>query len=165
MNLKDDYIRANCCKPNEGDDIIGYYSHDNIIKVHRADCANLKKADQSRLVMLEWKNILTTGPETPGDNFVDLDETDFRILKLHREYGVDYSLKVARMLHLDKQAVFDSHNKMRDMGLLERVEPRNIQYRKGIVDNRWIKHRNHTYYDLTDKGRLYLEFYLKGNKP
>jgi len=165
MNLKEDYIRANCCKPDEGDAIVGYYSHDNIIKVHRADCPNLTKADQSRLVMLEWKNILTDGPETPGEDFTDLDETDFRIMKLHREYGVDYSHKVARMLHLDKQAVFDRHNKLREMGLLERVEPRIIQYRKGIVDNRWIKHRNHTYYDLTDKGRLYLDHYLKGNAP
>lgn len=165
MNLKEDYIRAKCCKPNEGDATVGYYSHDNIIKVHRADCPNLTKADQSRLVMLEWKDILTAEPETPGEDFDNLDETDFRIMKLHRKYGVDYSHKVARMLHLDKQAVFDSHDKLREMGLLERVEPRIIQYRKGIVDNRWIKHRNHTYYDLTDKGRLYLDHYLKGNAP
>ena len=65
------------------------------------------------------------------------------------------------MLHVSKQAVFDSHKKMREMKLLKRVEPLMIQYRKGVVDNKWIKHRNHTYYELTDKGNQYLDFYLK----
>ena len=49
---------------------------------------------------------------------------------------------------------------MREMGLLERVEPLIIQYRKGIVDNKWIKHRNHTYYGLTSKGESYLRYHI-----
>lgn len=159
MNLKEEYTIANCCRPAETDSIIGYYSHNNIIKVHRANCANLRKADQSRLVTLEWRNIIDNKVETPEEDYKLLDATDFRILKHHFDYGVDYSLKMARMLYLDKELVFERHTKLREMGLLERVEPRIIQYRKGIVDNRWIKHRNHTYYDLTDKGRLYLGHY------
>ena len=38
----------------------------------------------------------------------------------------------------------------------ERVEPLMIRYRKNIVKGKWIKHRNHTYYELTEKGRKYL---------
>ncbi|MFH2049803.1 MAG: DUF2250 domain-containing protein, partial [bacterium] len=80
-----------------------------------------------------------------------------------REYGVDYSLVVARKLNIPKQAAFDCHKKLREMGLLERVKPLIIQYRKGIVDNKWIKHRNHTYYDLTDKGKSYLDCYINSD--
>ncbi len=159
MKLKEDYTLASCCNPAQSDNIVGYYSHNNIIKVHRADCSNLQKADQTRLVSLEWANILTEDTPKPSEDFDGLTETDFAVLLHHANFGVDYSLKVAAVLHIDKQAVFDSHARLRDMGLLERVEPRIIQYRKGIVDNRWIKHRNHTYYDLTSKGRLYLEHY------
>ena len=63
---------------------------------------------------------------------------------------------------LDKQTVFDRHRKLREMGLLERVTATMVRYRKGIVDNKWIKHRNHTYFDLTDRGRKYLHHYLAG---
>ncbi len=160
MKLKADYIRANCCQPIENDSITGYYSYDNFIKVHKSECTNLQKADQSRLVALEWKDILSETAFEPDDDYNSLDETDFRVLNHHKRYGVDYSLKVARVLHLEKQSVFDSHNKLRETGLLERVEPRIIQYRKGIVDNKWIKHRNHTYYNLTPKGEKYLEYFL-----
>jgi len=155
--LKDDYIIANCCAPSENDEIIGYYSHNNIIKVHRNGCSNLVKADPARLVMLEWKDILAADDFKPGKDYEELDNIDWRILKHHLAYGVDYSLKVAAMLHLDKQAVFDSHTKLRAMKLLARVKPLMMQYRKGIAKNKWIKHRNHTYYDLTDKARKYLE--------
>ncbi|MFH2037144.1 MAG: DUF2250 domain-containing protein, partial [Candidatus Zixiibacteriota bacterium] len=90
--------------------------------------------------------------------------TDFKIMNHHKIYGVDYSLKVARMLNLDKQIVFDSHKKLRDLNLLERVKELMMQYRKGIVDNKWIKHRNHTYYNLTEKGEQYLTHYLNQKK-
>lgn len=162
IRLKEPYIRSNCCSPSPHDPITGYHSHDGIqIKVHRADCANLNKADEARLVALEWNDILDEPELEPEDDYASLDEIDWRVMKLHREVGVDYSLKVARLLHIEKQAAFDSHQKLREMGLLERVEPLIIQYRKGIVDNKWIKHRNHTYYDLTDKGNRYLDYHLK----
>lgn len=164
MKLKEEYILANCCRPKPEQKITGYYSHDGLIKVHRADCPNLDKTDPERLMTLAWKDIIEADDPVPGNDFKSLAENDFRILKHHRQYGVDYSLKVAAILHLDKQSVFDSHRKLRDMKLLERVKPLIIQYRKNIVDNKWIKHRNHTYYDLTDKGRLYLRHYLKSEE-
>lgn len=164
MKLKEDYILANCCAPQENDNIIGYYSHNNIIKVHKDDCSNLDKTDSARLVRLEWKDILAPEMSRPDDDYHNLDETDWLIMQHHRTFGVDYSLKVAAMLHIDKQKVFDSHTKLREMKLLERVKPLIMQYRKGIVKNKWIKHRNHTYYELTDRGRNYLEYYLR-EKP
>jgi hypothetical protein len=154
--IKPPYVLARCCSPTPRDPITGYHSHEKAIKVHRADCANLLKAEPSRLVMLRWPDITQDDDPRPGVDIETLSETDFNILDHHRRFGVDYSLKVAQILQLAPQIVFDSHQKLRAMKLLVRVEPTMIQYRKGIVDNRWVKHRNHTYYQLTEKGRLYL---------
>ncbi|MEZ5359361.1 MAG: DUF2250 domain-containing protein [Candidatus Zixiibacteriota bacterium] len=160
IRVKDDYTIANCCHPTMDDTIIGYYSHTNIIKVHRHDCTNLNKTDSSRLVELSWNDILADEDFTPGDDYASLSEFDFAVLIHHAEYGVDYSNKVAAVLHAGKQDVYDTHTKLRDCALIERVSPKIIQYRKNIVPGKWIKHRNHTYYDLTDKGKKYLEYYL-----
>lgn len=159
MNLKDDYVLAGCCSPQPGDAIVGYYSHTNILKVHRRDCGNLAKADAERLVTLQWADILAGETFRPDDDYTDLTALDFRILEHHRLYGNDYSLKVAGMLSVEKQDVFDCHTRLRKQGLLQRVEPLMIRYRKNIVKGKWIKHRNHTYYELTAKGRKYLEYH------
>ncbi|MEA2030522.1 MAG: DUF2250 domain-containing protein [candidate division Zixibacteria bacterium] len=164
IRLKEDYTLAKCCAPTVGDDIVGYYSHDNILKVHRRDCNNLANVEQERLVNLKWDDILQKkAHSSPGQDYYKLSNADWAVLEHHRQYGVDYSLIVAKKAKISKQEAFDSHKKLREMGLLDRVEPRIIQYRKGIVDNKWIKHRNHTYYDLTDKGNSYLDFQANDN--
>ena len=163
IRVKENYTLAKCCAPHPGDAITGYYSHDRmLLKVHRADCANLEKAPPDRLVTLAWTDILEKPPAKPGPDFAELSAIDFRVMRHHRKVGVDYSLKVASVLHADKQAVFESHARLRTMNILTRVEPLIIQYRKGIVDNKWIKHRNHTYYELTAKGNAYLDHHLSG---
>ncbi len=164
MKLKDEYILARCCRPGTNDSITGYYSHDNLIKVHKTGCSNLNKADNERLMPLVWSDILAPDDFVPDEDFYILDETDFAILRHHQVLGVDYSLKVAAVLKIERQAVFDSHNKLREMKLLKRIKPLIIQYRKNIVKNKWIKHRNHTYYELTKKGRDYLRFYVENSR-
>lgn len=159
--LKDEYTLAKCCSPSPEDPIIGYYSHDNILKVHLESCPGLSKADQSRLVTLDWSDILMEQPDfSPGPEYNQLDDLDFRILAHHLNYGIDYSLVLARKLGVAKETAFERHQKLRDLGVIERVEPKIVQYRKGVVDNRWIKHRNHTYYAITRRGQLTLEYYL-----
>ena len=159
LHLKDDYTAAQCCDPSPPCKIIGYYSHDNLLKVHRSDCLNLKKADAARLVHLNWPDIPADRPFTPESDFKQLDRTDFRVLQHHREFGIDYSLLVARKLGIPKEEAFDRHKKLREMELIQRVEPTMVQYRKGLTPNKWIKHRNHTYFDLTPKGTNYLAHY------
>ena len=158
--LKEKYSLAKCCSPADSDDITGYFSFDDHIKVHRTDCANLQKAEPSRLVSLTWSDILAASSAEPDPAWDLLDETDLAILRHHRDYDIDYSLKVARMLNLDKELVFERHRALREQGLLERVEALIVQYRKGIVDNKWIKHRNHTYYRLTPEGQACLNHRL-----
>ncbi len=164
IRLKESYTLARCCSPSHSDKIVGYFSHDNYLKVHRHDCESLKKAESARLVSLSWDDILQDARYTPGPDYRGLDGADFAVLRHHLDYGIDYSLMVAKALAIPRQEAFERHKRLRDQGLLKRVEPRIVQYRKGIVDNKWIKHRNHTYYDLTDKGRLYLNHYIKENK-
>jgi hypothetical protein len=161
IKLKEKYVLARCCAPTPGVKIRGYCSYADSIKVHRHDCPNLNKSSPDRLVALEWEEILAEEEFSPSEDYQELEKTDFIILTHHREYGVDYSLKVAAMLRLPKQEVFDRHKKLRAMGLLERVEPLMIRYRKGIVDNKWIKHRNHTYYRLTSTGEDYLDYFVR----
>lgn len=159
--LKDDHSLSNCCSPTPDDVICGYYSHDNIIKIHKKNCQNLKNVDPERLLSLNWSDIfINYDLFSPDNDYKSLDSIDFLILKHHTNYGIDYSLVIARKLQLSKQEAFDHHKKLRDFNLIERVEPKIVQYRKGIVNNKWIKHRNHTYYDITEKGKNYLEFYL-----
>ena len=163
--LKEDYAISNCCSPKPNDLICGYYSHDSVIKVHKKNCNNLKNVEPERLLSLEWIDILTTYDNfSPDKDYEKLEQIDFAILKHHANYGIDYSLIVARKLNISKEDAFDRHKKLRELNLIERVEPKIVQYRKGIVDNKWIKHRNHTYYDLTSKGKEYLEYYLEKQK-
>jgi hypothetical protein len=161
MKLKENYILANCCHPQAEDAIVGYYSHDNFIKVHKATCGNLAKAETARLVNLVWHDIIIDKEFVPDNDFAFLDEIDFMVLRHHRDFGIDYSLMLAAALRIDRQTAFDRHAKLLKMGLLQRVPAVMVQYRKNIVKGKWIKHRNHTYYDLTDRGRNYLHYYMK----
>jgi len=159
LNIREEYLIVNCCNPRPGDPIVGYHSHGEHIKIHKAGCPNLKNVDPQRLIELSWEDVLVKNEFTPDDLYDSLEKNDFRILKLHHDFGLDYSLKVARMLHLDKQEVFDRHKRLLQQGLLRRVPKLMIRYRKGVVDNKWIKHRNHTYYELTELGTEYVEYY------
>lgn len=165
VKLKEDYRLAACCSPQPPTEITGYYSHDKIIKIHSESCPELSDIEPERLIQLKWEDVIEDSESfSPGDDYGQLDADDFRILEHHMRYGIDYSLLVARKLNISKQEAFDRHQKLRDMKLLERVEPKMVQYRKGIVDNKWIKHRNHTYYDVTGRGRDYLGYFLKNNR-
>lgn len=160
MKLQEKYILSKCCSPEPDEAIVGYFSHDDFIKVHAENCTNLDSTDRSRVINLKWDEIIEPESDEPGEEFRQLDEMDFRILKHHRDFDIDYSLKVARVVNIEKQEAFDRHRKLKEIGLLERVEALMVQYRRKTVDHMWIKHRNHTYYRLTDKGHTYLEHYL-----
>ena len=45
---------AKCCKPIPGDDIIGYVSSGNAIKVHRLDCVNVSGLKKNALIPVTW---------------------------------------------------------------------------------------------------------------
>ncbi len=161
MKLKEDYRISQCCNPTPNDEITGFLKPDDgLISVHKVGCGNLGSIQPERLVKLNWDEILWKGPDPGlGDDPVmrDLDDIDFKILDHHAKMGVDYAAVVAKSIKTDRAAVFERHRKLRDLNLLRRVEAKMIQYRKNIVSNKWIKHRNHTYYEITVKGREVLD--------
>jgi hypothetical protein len=160
LKLKEGYKIARCCSPRPNDSIVGYFSYNNVIAVHKASCGNLKKTESERLLSLSWEDILKKGEDKPEEDYHQLDELDFRILRHHQMMGVDYSLMVAKILKIETEQAFERHRKLKSLKLLKRVAPVMIQYRKNIVDNKWIKHRNHTYYQITLKGEKHLNFFI-----
>ena len=150
------YKLAQCCSPETGDGIVGYFKEDGTVTVHRSECASVRNLRPERLLDVTWDEIRAA--EKPGDietedpTFDQLDEVDYLILKHHQEFGLDYSIVVSEMLGLSLEETHKRHRQLRELGGLKRVEQRIIQYRKNIVKGKWIKHRNHTYYELTPKG-------------
>jgi len=68
---------ANCCAPIPGDPIVGYVSQGSGVKVHRADCPNLKRPDvKERLIEVEWNPNAATGKEYPVPLEVDCHDRD-----------------------------------------------------------------------------------------
>jgi hypothetical protein len=159
------YKLAQCCAPEAKEGIIGYFREDGTITVHRSDCASVQHLRLERLLEVTWEEIHAA--ETPSETetadltFDQLDEVDYLILKHHQEFGLDYSIVVSEMLGLPLEETHKRHRKLRELGGLKRVERRMIQYRKNIVKGKWIKHRNHTYYELTPKGDRWVRSFEK----
>ena len=163
------YRLAKCCSPREGDRIIAFLKQDQeVFSVHRADCVNVRKVPAHQLVTVRWDEITVSSheksPSVSDTVFAKLDQIDIAVLQHHRDLGLDYGVVVARRVGIPRAEAFIRHRKLSDLGLLQRVEPRMIRYRKGIVDGKWIKHRHHTYYALTQKGNRVLDR-RAGEKP
>jgi hypothetical protein len=157
--LKEGYRAAGCCSPQISDQILGYFSHDNVIVVHKKVCMNLLKVEPARLIALSWDEIAGQEEYVPEEDYRQLEQLDFRILRHHQDMGIDYSLMVADTLGVQPDEIFERHKNLRNMKLLKRVQKVMIRYRKKIVENKWIKHRNHTYYEITPKGERYLDYF------
>ena len=159
------YKLAQCCSPETGDDIIGYFKEDGMVTVHRSECASVRHLRVERLLEVTWGEIRAAEKpldiETKDLTFDQLDEVDYLILKHHQEFGLDYSIVVSEMLGLPLEETHKRHRQLRELGGLKRVERRMIQYRKNIVKGKWIKHRNHTYYELTPKGNRWVGAFEK----
>ena len=153
------YKIAKCCNPNENNSIIGYFKEDSTIAIHNKSCPAVPGLRAERLLNVSWEEIhKSKKPDTPQE-IPELDDTDYFILKHHQEFGVDYSIVVAETLRIPLDETHQRHRKLKKLGGLKRVEGRIIQYRKNIVKGKWIKHRNHTYYELTPKGTQWINVF------
>ncbi len=155
------YKIAKCCNPDEDSPIIGYFKEDSTIAVHNISCPAIPGLRKERLLGVSWEEIHKhkSKPSDTPQEIPKLDETDYFILKHHQELGVDYSIVVAETLRIPLEEVHQRHRKLRELGGLKRVEGRIIHYRKNIVKGKWIKHRNHTYYELTPKGSQWINVF------
>lgn len=158
------YQIAKCCAPQPETPVIGYFKENGTITVHHAECASVQGLRTERLLKVSWQEIQAAEvpPEaTLAPEFDELDETDYFVLKHHQEFGMDYSIVVAETLQVPLEEMHRRHRKLRELGGLKRVEGRIIHYRKNIVKGKWIKHRNHTYYELTPDGKTWIEAFEK----
>lgn len=153
------YKIAKCCDPDEGAHIIGYFKEDRTITIHNTSCQIVPGLRTERLLDVSWDEIQKSKTPDTSQEIPDLDETDYFILKHHQELGVDYSIVVAETLRIPLEEIQQRHRKLKELGGLKRVEARIIQYRKNIVKGKWIKHRNHTYYELTPKGSQWINVF------
>jgi hypothetical protein len=155
------YKIAKCCHPQENDPITGYFKEDGTIAVHHTTCNAVQGLRPERLLAVAWDEIQATQNSadsvTIAPEFDEIDETDYFILKHHQEFGMDYSIIVAEALRIPLDEMHQRHRKLRALGGLKRVEGRIIHYRKNIVKGKWIKHRNHTYYELTSEGNTWIQ--------
>ena len=79
-------MMGECCKPIYGDEIIGYVSKGNGIKVHRKDCPNVKTAG-ARLIDVYWNE--------DHDSNIKY-ETDIRIYSKDRSFLLDLVTVIAQ---------------------------------------------------------------------
>ena len=72
-------IISNCCSPIPGDDIVGFISRGQGVKIHRKDCPNISTDDmKKRLVPVYWDNASITARKYDVD--VEIDCADRRNL-------------------------------------------------------------------------------------
>jgi hypothetical protein len=153
------YHLSKCCNPQKGDEIIGYFREDRIFSVHQVGCSNVKTIPKERLVEITWEEIEGQKDKEPIDGLLyELEELDFRILHHFEVYGLDYAYPISQKTGIGLQETFRRLRRLRGLGTIARVPKVMIQYRKGIVDGKWIKHRNHTYYDLTPLGEKMIAY-------
>jgi len=82
----------------------------------------------------------------------NLNELDLKILYYIYNCGPVYIKKLSERLQKDFDTIRMHIKELQDIGYVERVSSRIVDYRVGRK-NKVTKHRNHTYYDLTRKGR------------
>lgn len=84
----------------------------------------------------------------------ELSTLEIETLKYHMQKGCDYSKSLAKALNIKLCEAFKIHKKLLDLGYLEKVSSKLTKYK---IDNstKIIKHRNHTYYQLSKKGKQF----------
>lgn len=68
---------ASCCNPIPGDDIIGFVSTGQGVKVHRKDCPNVNREGvESRLIEVRWNPDVISQQEYPVDLAIECHDRD-----------------------------------------------------------------------------------------
>ncbi len=89
----------------------------------------------------------------------ELKEIELKILKYHKLMGADYSKLISHRFGISLNEAMEIHKNLFDLGFLEKVSGRIVNYHTNVKRLKTIKHRNHTYYVLSRKGELFLREY------
>jgi predicted transcriptional regulator len=85
----------------------------------------------------------------------ELSDIELKIIYYIYHSGPAFTKKLATRVHNNIQVINECIKNLQHTGYLERVSGTLIDYRIN-KRNKVTKHRNHTYYDLTRKGRLFM---------
>jgi DNA-binding Lrp family transcriptional regulator len=85
----------------------------------------------------------------------ELSELELKVLYYVFRSGPAFIKKLSARLNEDNEVLHNSVKNLQRLGYLERVTKTLVDYRLD-KRNKVTKHRNHTYYDLTRKGRLFM---------
>jgi predicted transcriptional regulator len=88
----------------------------------------------------------------------DLSDIELKILYYIQHSGPVFTKRLTARLNDDIQTVQKNIETLQHKGYLERVTRTLVDYRIN-KRNKVTKHRNHTYYDLTRKGRLFMRYF------
>jgi len=88
-------------------------------------------------------------------NTRELTEPELKVLYYICHSGPAFIKKLASRLNEDNEILRKSVKNLQRLGYLERVTKTLIDYRLD-KRNKVTKHRNHTYYNLTREGRLFM---------
>ena len=117
------YKLAQCCSPEAGEGIIGYFKEDGTVAVHLSNCPSMQHLRVERLLEVTWCEIhaaeKSADIETEDPTFDKLDEVDYLILKHHQEFGLDYSIVVSEMLGLPLDETQKAPSEVAGIGWLE----------------------------------------------
>ena len=128
---------AGCCMPVYGDDIVGYISKGQGIKVHRVDCPNIA-GESSRLIKVQWDN----QQEFQYDSWIRVDAQDYNylindIVTLLAQYKVNLSGIKSESLPDKVNTYVEIKVKVKDMQQLQ-VLMSNLKKLNAVKDVRRI---------------------------
>ena len=98
-------VFARCCKPEPGDQIIGYITRGRGVTIHRQDCSNmLRTKDRERIVKVSWGEPGASPKTFPVDFQIKAYDRQglmgdvYNILNLERINLLNFNLKVTHNL-------------------------------------------------------------------
>jgi predicted transcriptional regulator len=93
----------------------------------------------------------------------ELRDLEIKILKYHKIAGADYSKLISHRFGLSLSDAMKIHKKLLELGFLEKVSGSIINYHTKLKNGKYkyVKHRNHTYYTLSRKGKHFIREYEK----
>ncbi len=93
---------SKCCEPKVGDPIVGFYTKDGKVTVHKKDCINVHTLDPDKKVDLRWKS----------------KEEDFRKIKVFVSETPRILAELLKLLSSEKMVVSSVNTRMRKKRVL-----------------------------------------------
>ncbi len=85
------------------------------------------------------------------------DDLVYRILDHFKRFKTDYAKSVGRDIELNKRVVCEILKKLYSDGYLEKRQSGMLKRKEAKLKKRVTTQPHHTYYQLSEKGKVYLE--------